>query len=231
MAMNPRLLRPRASGFDPRSITGLAAWFDAADASTVTLVNDAVSQWNDKSGNGRNASQSTANNRPTYADTRNGRSVITFNGTSHTLTTGSFTQNQPSTMFLVARWASNASGTGGNAVDGFLSNRAGLYRRTTNNWGMFAGTELFSGTPDTNWHQFAGIYNSTSSALRVDGSQLTSGNVGSQNVTSGLALGSYNGTTSFFGGSIAEMLFYGGALSASQISSVERYLRSKWALP
>ena len=35
MAMSPRLLRPRASGFNPRSISGLALWLDASDASSL----------------------------------------------------------------------------------------------------------------------------------------------------------------------------------------------------
>jgi hypothetical protein len=33
--MNQRLLRPRASGFDPRSISGLALWLDAADTQSL----------------------------------------------------------------------------------------------------------------------------------------------------------------------------------------------------
>jgi hypothetical protein len=32
---SPRLLRPRATGFDPRSISGLALWLDASDASSL----------------------------------------------------------------------------------------------------------------------------------------------------------------------------------------------------
>jgi hypothetical protein len=35
MGMSPKLLRPRASGFDPRSISGLALWLDAADGSSL----------------------------------------------------------------------------------------------------------------------------------------------------------------------------------------------------
>ena len=64
MAMNPRLLRPRASGFDPRSISNLQLWFDGADASTITTVSGAVSQWNSKAGTGGNATQATASSRP-----------------------------------------------------------------------------------------------------------------------------------------------------------------------
>lgn len=35
MGMNGRLLRPRQSGFNPRSISGLALWLDAADSQTL----------------------------------------------------------------------------------------------------------------------------------------------------------------------------------------------------
>ncbi|MFM6311372.1 MAG: hypothetical protein ACKPGB_24525 [Dolichospermum sp.] len=40
-------------------------WFDAADSSKITTV----SQWNDKSGNGRHLSQTTAENQPIYNGT------------------------------------------------------------------------------------------------------------------------------------------------------------------
>jgi hypothetical protein len=44
----------------------LALWLDAADASTITLNGSTVSQWNDKSGNARHATQATAASQPTY---------------------------------------------------------------------------------------------------------------------------------------------------------------------
>lgn len=44
-----------------------AQWFDAADASTITLNGSTVSQWADKSGNGRHMTQSTASLQPTWA--------------------------------------------------------------------------------------------------------------------------------------------------------------------
>ena len=88
MPMSPRLLRPRASGsFDPRSIAGLAAWYDASDASSlfqnsngttaVSALNDPVGRWSDKSGNARHLTQATNSQRPLYrpAD-QNGRGVL-----------------------------------------------------------------------------------------------------------------------------------------------------------
>jgi len=43
----------------------LAAWYDAAELSTITTVSGAVTDWRDKSGNGRNLTGMTS--RPTYA--------------------------------------------------------------------------------------------------------------------------------------------------------------------
>jgi len=93
MGMNPRLLRPTASGFDPRRIAGLEAWFDASDLSTMaqnsngttaaTATSDPVGYWADKSGKGRHAKQTTNNNRPTVqlAD-KNGRAGLDFDGSN-----------------------------------------------------------------------------------------------------------------------------------------------------
>jgi len=88
MAMNPKLLRPKASGFNPKSIAGLALWLDASDSSTITLNGATVSQWRDKSGNGRNLSEATANNQPTMS-TMNGKSALSFDGVNDSLTNSS----------------------------------------------------------------------------------------------------------------------------------------------
>lgn len=47
----------------------LALWLDVDDSSTITLNGSTVSEWRDKSGNGRHVSQSTAANQPTYSAT------------------------------------------------------------------------------------------------------------------------------------------------------------------
>ena len=68
--------------FNPSDIE-TALWLDAADASTITESGGAVSQWNDKSGNGRNAAQANAGNRPTYQLAAiNSRNVVRFSAAS-----------------------------------------------------------------------------------------------------------------------------------------------------
>ena len=87
------------SGFrDPLSVTGLLAWYDLSDSSLLATSNNGtgavtsgstVGYAADKSGNGWNVTQSTANNRPTWNGTANGRTVLTFDGTNDVLSSSS----------------------------------------------------------------------------------------------------------------------------------------------
>ena len=79
----------RVVPWTPANIT-TALWLDASDASTVTTVSGAVSQWNDKSGNARHATQGTAANRPTYTSAgQNGLNVLTLDGSNDSMALGS----------------------------------------------------------------------------------------------------------------------------------------------
>ena len=67
--------------FTPASISGLALWLDAADTATITQSSGLVSQWNDKSGNARHATQATGANQPvTNTRTIGGRNAIEWTG-------------------------------------------------------------------------------------------------------------------------------------------------------
>lgn len=85
-------------------------WLDADDASTITLTGGFISQWNDKSGNNRHATQSTAASRPTLTSgDLNGRNVVTFDGVDDWLTAGtaanwSFLNASNATAEVVAVW-------------------------------------------------------------------------------------------------------------------------------
>ena len=54
-----------ADSWLPTSVASLSFWLDAADSSTITLNGSTVSQWDDKSANGRNFVQTTPSNQPT----------------------------------------------------------------------------------------------------------------------------------------------------------------------
>jgi hypothetical protein len=97
MPMSPRLLRPRQqSGFDPRLIADLGLWLDPTNSASYTQASGQIEEWRDKSGNSRDWSQATANNRPTLftsssdvqtatAATINGRQALFFDGVNDRL--------------------------------------------------------------------------------------------------------------------------------------------------
>jgi hypothetical protein len=61
------------------------AWWDAADHGSISAP-AGVSEWRDKSGNGKTLSQSTQANRPTLTlNALNGLPVVTFDGTNDVL--------------------------------------------------------------------------------------------------------------------------------------------------
>ena len=71
--------------FDPRTVPGMELWLDASDASTIT-IDTGVRGWADKSGNGRNASQTATNSQPAW--TQNAlanKPVLTFDGLNDSL--------------------------------------------------------------------------------------------------------------------------------------------------
>ena len=92
MAMNQKLLRPKASGFNPKQISGLALWMDASDTTTLTFNGGDVSAWQDKSGaSSLSAVQASAAFQPLYNATgAGGKGCIEF-GASDALVFGSST--------------------------------------------------------------------------------------------------------------------------------------------
>lgn len=231
MSMSPRLLRPRATGFTPKSIAGLAAWFDADDFSTITLNSNTVSEWRDKSGNGRHATQATASNQPAYAtNTLNGRPVLTTTTLSgQGMAVSGWTYSNNSTAMFVFRATNlnqaihqrgsiNAEGSAlvQNPGSGFVlrARKASVdsdISYTQNAFGI--GAALITPTSVTSY--LNGAYGSAISSTTT-----YSGTVA-------LRLFSLSATL-YSGSSIAEWLWYDAALSTSQVTSLARYLSKKW---
>lgn len=100
--------------FTPTSIADLKLWLDASDGSTITHSSGAVSQWDDKSGSGNNATQGTASAQPTTGSvTVKGRNALSFDGGDVLLISDGtdFDHNTTGfTMLCAARRAATASG-------------------------------------------------------------------------------------------------------------------------
>lgn len=237
--------------FDPRRISGLSVWYDAADSSTITLNGSAVSQWNDKSGNGYHASQSTANNQPAYnTNTRNGLAVVTFDGSNDSLVTSSFADGWTAfTSFcvfnVIARaqigiyilWTRSTDRQRAVviydvSVGAPYSIRGHLLNSGTNDYdcatfGNYATwyymTNQWDGTTSSRTTAFTGRTNGTSRTNTASGSFLTS-NV----ANTVLRIGNRSDGTRGINCDIGELIVYSSSLSADARDAVERYLKGKW---
>jgi hypothetical protein len=123
--MNPRLLRPLATGFNPRSLSDLAIWFDATDraslftndaqTTTVAADNDAVAVWRNKAGSVHPV-QTVANNRPKWRSSSiNSVPALEFDGTNDVLASDpafDLADTKAITVFIVGRGASAAQSAG-----------------------------------------------------------------------------------------------------------------------
>lgn len=216
------------AAWTPLSVAGLVYWYDFSDTATITHASNAVSAVTDKSGNSRTISQGTAGKKPTTNTvTRNGLNVLSFDG-GDVLSSANFTQAQPITAFIVARSsltdAANrqALGNGGTTPTIYMSSAY---------WRIYALTDLNSlVATDTNWHIFTGVFNNTSSSLRLDRSTVVSGAAGAAGYsTKPVSVGSDSGLTAGWAGEIAEVFAYSSVLSTTDRDAAETYC-ARWGL-
>lgn len=225
--------------FSPPAVSGLIAWYDFSDASTlftdtgrttaVSADGNAIKGVTDKSGTGHHLSEAT--NGPAYKlNIKNALSVSRFDGTNDILKTAAFGSTaQPFTVFAVTDWAS-ATGT---PFDGLDVNTVRHFRLDANTISTFAGARLDClGTASADiedWQAWAHTFNGASSKIWESGTERASGNVGTAAIT-GFTLGDHGGGGGFFGGDFAEFLVYNAALSDASRDAVETYLGTKWGI-
>ena len=100
----------------------LLLWLDADDNSTITHTSNAVSQWNDKSGNGYDANAPSGAEPTTGSATINSKNVLTWSlGKKMNRSTPSGANWQD--VYVVGQW------TGGSTFD----NVPGIFGGTTGN--------------------------------------------------------------------------------------------------
>ena len=233
MAMNPKLLRPRASGFNPKSISGLAVWLDGSDASTLTFNGSSVSQWADKSGNGRNATQATALNQPTTS-TINGKGAVRFDGSSDHLSLGNLSAAFPTaaTAFYVLTEHTGASA--GSYMAAATRNNSGWWRYvgSSSYLGVFRNTRLGATAFNLNAAAVNGVAVLSSSSTYEVYYQGAKIHTAAANYAGGdshlIGAGGDGAGLQYFLGSIGEVLYYNRALSASEITTIHKYLSKKW---
>lgn len=224
-----------------------ALWLDAADSNTLydavsggALVGagGTVARWEDKSGNGRHATQATLGNRPTRTvGAQNTRDVLRFDGTNHFLSyDGSFLANTNYTVFVgVTRSSARSSNffLGGSTTTLNNANLALGWRSSTvlthAQWSNDYDITVPAYTSPT--YQVFTFSHSTTSSKKTHSNGVQ---IGSKADTSSLV--SYNGAYigflngNKFAGDIAEIIILPYAATDAQRQSIERYLANKWGL-
>lgn len=246
MAMSPRLLRPRATGFNPAQISGIADWWDAADAATITLNAGAVETWSSKAGLRNAATQATANNRPTTT-TANGKTAVYFDGVNDGL---DFSGTARADETWIVAFAQLSAQSGQRMVlaetasaFGLSVTQGGSAKFIENSWGNFtegsgrmrvnyaAGASVVAGP------LVASTVRSAASGLFVfvDGTQRSSAINGATNGTASSSLaisriGCFSSAQLQLDGWIGEIVCYNRPLTAAERSRVERYMGRKWGI-
>lgn len=255
MPMSPRLLRPRATGFNPKSIAGLVLWLDPTDSTSYT-ISTGVSEWRDKSGAGPNFSQSVGNSQPTLT-TISGKTALNFDGNNdHLITTSKlFTGNSSFTFFQVFE------GT-------FPGNATALFTHRTGEGGADTNdiTVQLSADQGSNWFfgtlrsrvstirsgaivnvdqrfdsvdvsgigaiSLAGTFSSSPTSTAWFRGTVAPSSAGTVSLTTvnGMSIGCRNNVTPdlFYLGKMGEILAYNRVLSTSERRTVEAYLARKW---
>jgi hypothetical protein len=236
------------STFIPTQITGCQLWLDAADTTTVDLSGTMVTQWRDKSGNGRNTSSVTGTPQLSLAGGFGSLPTIYFG--ANTAFTGPISYTGTTlTAFVVARI--NTSGTGirfftlGQSGRNDFDRVSDIVVLTTGNTTAELGWyRNYAGTNGTGSANVTTIYNSPFLySLNVNGSTgviVLNGGTTSSGTTSGsfgystyaVAAGLFTaGIGSYLtNGFIAEILLYNASLTTTQRQQIEGYLAMKWGL-
>lgn len=251
--------------YGPRTFTPLslspALWLDASDSSTLydsvtggslVAAGGSIARWEDKSGNGRHATQSTSGSRPTrQTGVQNGKDVIRFDGLDDFLTplnSLSILRNkQEGSIFSVCKLS---NGTNSDLTVLNISRngnstqlRLGLQLTTGS-----SGQQFRAGARRLDSDTFIGVttsnnlnYNVLASISKYQIGQLFLRVNGVVNSTNLLSSGSTSDTdsdiveigkisTNYLNGDIAELIVFNSTLSDSNIKIVERYLAGKYGI-
>lgn len=232
--------------FSPRSITGCSLWFDATDSSTITLSSGSLTQWNDKSGNGKNFTAVSGFANATVSSAyQNGLNVFNFSGNGLYRTPAGSAVYPQDAYIIVALKSTTAHvdvlGMGDTATDNF--NSLTFAESAASKWhnGSSGGArQTISDTTETStsfllmqWSIANGNY-----LLRRNGTQLiqASRTYSFNNSSTAIFQIGYRHTDNVYGsfanfsGYIGEIAVFNSQLGTTDRQNIESYLAQKWGL-
>ena len=237
-ALYPSLTRQ----FNPVDVPGCQLWLDGNDRSSMTLSGTTITQWNDKSGNGYNATIRSGWSGATVIDHDSNSYGVVYFSSSNVGYETSYPAN-PTNETVFAVWQNPNANYNNNILIGGQRGARSLgagYSGSGNGAVANLNSEVvwLASLP-------AGTYTNSDRVMTTQQFSSTSNGIalnGNFTFTSGGAPGFSNGTTTMLGidtiqpkviyyaGYVMELIFYNSVLSTSQRQQVEGYLADKWRL-
>lgn len=213
--------------FTPLSIQNCVVWLDAESQGLVD--GDGVQTAYDSSGGGNHFVQATAERRPIYHAASNTRPAhFDFDGVNDYLRSATPTLDQPTVVFMVARFKTDYSSADTMMDGGGAANTLRVYRSALREPIFYAGGNIIlDGTAETGWSLFTLVANGASSSFTVG--NVTGTGSGATNAT-GITIGANGvGTPNQYGAvQIAALAVYSRDLTAAEISQIQAYFISKY---
>lgn len=231
-------------------------WLDAnhmvfSDAGVTPAANNAnIRQWNDKSGNGKDAIQATVGNRPNYIENAiNGYPVVRYTAANNdrVIATGVSNTNRASVWF-VARYTSlpptnpglmQATSAGNATTNNAGSKSIGIWMGNDNKiWGRAIQSNNTTRNISKNLTQSANtnyIFNTVYRSNRIDqyvNHQVSGNNTdhnGTINSWTDVCIGQQGGNESW-DGDIAEVIMFNTEVNLIQRIIIDNYLSAKYNL-
>jgi len=231
MGMSPRLLRPRATGFNVKALSGLVYWLDASQSSTIT-IGTGVSEWRDAAGGAIKATQATANNQAAYQTAaQNGKNAVYFDGVNDGLTIGDLSASFP------------ASATAIFAFKPDTDTEYSLYTTTNNSafWAYPTSRTYIGAFKATRFNNVASplmptasaavlSITSSASAYRVYVNGATAHDVAADYAAGTNHRIGFNDLGTYYKGWLYEAIFSSSELSTATLTAATNYLRAKWGI-
>ena len=243
--------------WSPTEIT-TTAWYDAADTSSISASDGAVTQWNDKSGNANHISQSESDRQPSSGDsTINGLNVLDFSEDYLFTSSGlgadirsvfmvhanntTITSSSPAMILLSTAGNGISTGDGyGSSTGAFDDEVLAVFDEDTTAFSkrqgassstlpaIDAGAHLYTFALTTDW--FIGFDGSDNLRDLTSGtSRNPMGFSDSFSIGAGARLHP-NQVEFFYDGSVAEVILLDSNVTQEVRQTLEGYLANKWGL-
>jgi hypothetical protein len=227
---------PQQYGLWYPGLISTALWLDAADATTVISSGGRISQWSDKSGNSRNATQATGAQQPKItAAAQNSRSVVEFDPASNSFQRLSFSRlTNLGHVFFVAK-KNNVNDSDVVLTDGSADDLRGVIfgSGTGSNFIVQQLAPTLATATRNVWHIAEIATTGTNATVGIDAGRVTQADA---DLMSSSDIGWYRNANSIFvapssfRGQIGEIIISQSVLADSVREKIEGYLAHKWGL-